>query len=101
MIRGVVVFLTVVLACARLSAQDVQQVPEKSSADSTIQPISDTTGVSGQAPDSISVMAPAMAPLNYGTITEIKDLNQYNPQEVLNELKKGSFGHPVDIKRTP
>lgn len=101
MTRCLIVSLLLFGVCFRLSAQDVHTTSVGNpAADSSIHPIGDTSAsVSGKAPDSISVMAPAMAPLNYGTITEIKDLNQYNPQEVLKELKKGKFGHPVDITK--
>ncbi len=36
---------------------------------------------------------------NYGTVTEIKKLEEYNPKETLNALKKGDFGKPVNLEK--
>lgn len=80
-----------------LHAQEINDAARQEAAsDTTLYPISDTTSVYREASDSISGEAPSLAPLNYGTITEIKDLNEYNPNDVITELKKGKFGHPID-----
>ena len=36
---------------------------------------------------------------NYGTVTEIKKQEEYNPKETLTSLKGGNFGKPIDYKK--
>jgi hypothetical protein len=65
--------------------------------DSLAPTLPDTTGLQDQEmPDSVNTEA---APLNFGTVTEIKDLDSYNAKEVLTELNKGKFGHPIDLEK--
>lgn len=35
----------------------------------------------------------------FGTITEIKKINNYNAADIVKELKKGKSGHPVDVDK--
>ncbi|HEX5553067.1 MAG TPA: DUF3078 domain-containing protein [Chitinophagaceae bacterium] len=66
--------------------------------DTTLAPIADTVKTpSDQMPDSIRTTK--KAPENYGTITEIKNLNTYNAAEVLTQLKKGKTGHPINLAK--
>lgn len=76
--------------------------------DTTSLPELDTSqNAAPQVPDSIATsplksVIPSEAPAepeNHGTITEIEKLNEYKPQEVLKELKKGNFGHPINIAK--
>lgn len=78
------------------------QVVNDASMDSTITPIPDTTKkTSEEIPDSVASVAPKLQQTmtNYGTVTEIKNLNEYNPAAVLTELQKGKFGHPIDTAK--
>lgn len=96
--RFVIVLILLFGGIFRLQAQEVTGYPQsRGGSDTTIAPIPDTTQkTANQVPDSVSGVAPEAAPINYGTVTQVKDLNQYNPSEVLTELKQGSFGHPID-----
>lgn len=70
--------------------------------DTTIAPIADTAQTPAQQiPDSVNRDAPNVksAPTHYGTITEIKNLNGYSPAEVSESLKKGQYGHPIDLTK--
>lgn len=42
---------------------------------------------------------PNPIPENYGTITEIKKHEEYNPKKTLTSLKKGDFGKPVNYAK--
>ncbi len=50
-----------------------------------------------------SIQEPSFIPKpnkeNYGTVTEIKKLEEYNPKETLKTLKKGDFGNPVNLEK--
>lgn len=96
--RYLLVFVLVWGGLFRLSAQvKNDNSPNKGAADAAISPIADTVGkANNEVPDSVSGATPLEAPDQYGTITQIKDLNQYNPKAVLTELKSGTFGHPID-----
>lgn len=55
---------------------------------------------SNQVADTIRpVSPPHTEPTGFGTMTEIKKINDYNAADIVKELKKGKFGHPVDIEK--
>jgi hypothetical protein len=63
--------------------------------DTTLTPIADTSRTAEQQmPDSVETN-----PTHYGTVTEIKTLDNYNAADVLQELKSGKFGHPIDLTK--
>lgn len=69
--------------------------------DTTSYPAQNADSVS-LIPDSISTTIPGVQKeedtTNYGTVTEIKETNTYDPAAILSELKNGKFGKPVEEK---
>lgn len=68
--------------------------------DTTATPVlkADTAGL---VPDSIPVTTPGLQKdadtVNYGTVTEIRDVNTYDPTKIVDELKQGKFGKPLEV----
>lgn len=54
-----------------------------------------------QTPDTLLPVSPPpeTKPSHFGTITEIKKVNDYNATEIVKKLEEGKFGHPVDLKK--
>lgn len=85
-------FLFTCCFCVVMISAGAQDITDTSSA-----PLGnkDTTHL---VPDSVQTVAPGLHTdtSDYGTVTEIKKTNTYNPAAILNELKNGKFGKPVD-----
>lgn len=66
-----------------------------------LKPIGDTVKKpSEEIPDSVKTIDTIhKKPVNYGTITEIRNLSSYNPNDIITQLKKKTVGKPIKIAK--
>lgn len=103
-----IIFIGMAIGCFRVQAQTLGGLHNNAMVNSpqdTLPPIVTDTSA---AKDSLnaSQVAPAQnevpqqaKPQVYGTYTEIKNTDTYDPANVVQTLNKGNYGHPVDTAK--